>query len=74
MRRCCCAIIGRLDELQSAHERHAAGQLARWRAPPIRIDRQMTARCSALTASPHNSLDGVADRDFCVELAAALSL
>ena len=38
------------------------------------IDREMTAAALGFTAPTSNSLDGVADRDFCVELAAALSL
>ena len=38
------------------------------------IDRHMTARALGFDAPCENSLDGVSDRDFCVELNAALSL
>ena len=38
------------------------------------IDRQMTARLLAFSGVTQNSLDGVADRDFCVELASAAAL
>ncbi len=38
------------------------------------IDRQMTSDLLGFTAPTANSLDGVSDRDFCVELACALSL
>ncbi|MBQ1528740.1 MAG: argininosuccinate lyase, partial [Clostridia bacterium] len=38
------------------------------------IDRAMTAASLGFDGPCHNSLDGVSDRDFCVELASALSL
>ncbi len=38
------------------------------------IDRQMVADLLAFDGVTQNSLDGVSDRDFCVELASALSL
>ena len=38
------------------------------------IDRHMTAAALGFTAPCENSIDGVSDRDYCVELAAALSL
>ncbi len=38
------------------------------------IDRQMTAELLGFDGYTKSTLDGVADRDFCVELAAALSL
>ncbi len=38
------------------------------------IDRHMTAKALGFTAPMLNSLDGVSDRDFCVELACAISL
>ncbi len=38
------------------------------------IDRHMTAAALGFTAPCENSVDGVSDRDYCVELAAALSL
>ena len=38
------------------------------------IDREMVAKALSLSGITHNSLDGVSDRDFAVEFAAALSL
>jgi argininosuccinate lyase len=38
------------------------------------LDREATARALGFDAPMPNTLDGVADRDYCVELAAALSL
>ena len=38
------------------------------------LDRTMTAKLLGFSAISQNSLDGVSDRDFCVELASALSL
>ena len=38
------------------------------------IDRQLTARLLGFAAPCANSLDGVSDRDYCVELASALSI
>ena len=37
------------------------------------IDRQMTAKALGFTAPAANSLDGVSDRDFCIELCSAFS-
>ena len=38
------------------------------------IDREMTARALGFDSACLNSLDGVSDRDFCVELASAIAL
>ncbi len=38
------------------------------------LDRETVAHTLEMDGITHNSLDGVSDRDFCVELAAALSL
>jgi len=38
------------------------------------IDRKMTAQLLGFSDITHNSLDAVSDRDFCVELASALSI
>ncbi len=38
------------------------------------IDREMTAKALGFDGVCRNSLDGVSDRDFCIELASALSL
>lgn len=37
-------------------------------------DREMTAKALNFTGAMQNSLDGVSDRDFCMELASALSI
>ncbi len=58
--------VGRMDQCPLG-----SGALAGTTYP---IDREMTARALGFAAPTANSLDGVADRDFCVELAAALSL
>ena len=36
------------------------------------IDRKMTARSLGMDGIMQNSLDGVSDRDYCIELAAAV--
>ena len=38
------------------------------------LDRDLTAKLLGFSGVSRNSLDGVADRDFCIELASALSL
>ena len=38
------------------------------------LDRDLTAKLLGFTAVSRNSLDGVADRDFCAEIAAAVTL
>ena len=38
------------------------------------IDRTVTTRLLGFSDTMRNSLDGVSDRDFCMELAAALSI
>lgn len=38
------------------------------------IDRKLTAKLLNFERITHNSLDGVSDRDFCIELAGALSI
>ena len=43
-------------------------------APRIPIDRELTAALLGFSKVTQNSLDGVSDRDFCMELAAALSI
>ncbi len=56
----------RMDELPLG-----SGALASTTYP---LDRRLTARLLGFSRVTQNSLDGVSDRDFCVELAAALSL
>ena len=56
----------RMDELPLG-----AGALAGTTYP---LDRELTARLLGFARVTQNSLDSVADRDFCVELASAISL
>ena len=56
----------RMDELPLG-----SGALASTTYP---LDRRLTAQLLGFSRVTQNSLDGVSDRDFCVELAAALSL
>jgi argininosuccinate lyase len=56
----------RMDELPLG-----AGALAGTTYP---LDRNMTAKLLGFARATNNSLDSVADRDFCVELASAISL
>ncbi len=61
-----CDAKARMDELPLG-----AGALAGTTYP---LDRQMTADLLGFARVTNNSLDSVADRDFCVEIAAAISL
>ncbi len=65
--------VGRLDDTARRMNESplGSGALASTTYP---IDRRMTAEALGFSAPTANSLDGVADRDFCVELTAALSL
>ena len=65
--------IGRLDDCAERMNECplGSGALASTTYP---IDRGMTARALGFRAPTANSLDGVSDRDFCIELASALSL
>lgn len=65
-----------IDRLQDAEKRMdvmplGSGALAGTTYP---LDREYTARLLGFSAVTQNSLDGVADRDFCAELACAVSL
>lgn len=57
---------GRMDEMPLG-----SGALATTTYP---IDRTITARLLEFDRISQNSLDGVSDRDFCMELASALSI
>ncbi len=65
--------IGRLDDAvrRMNYSPLGSGALAGTTYP---IDREMTAKALGFEGFVKNSLDGVSDRDFCIELAAALSL
>lgn len=65
--------IGRLDDAIKRMDLSplGSGALASTTYP---LDRQAVAKALHLGGVTHNSLDGVSDRDFAVELAAALSL
>lgn len=65
--------LGRLSDCRARMDAMplGSGALAGTTHP---IDRQMVCRSLGFSAVTANSMDGVSDRDFCVELAAALSL
>lgn len=65
--------MGRLEDCAARMNQSplGAGALAGTTHP---ISRQMTAHALGFTAPCANSMDAVSDRDFCVELCAALSL
>ena len=65
--------LGRLTDCQNRMNQSPLGSCA-LAGTTYPIDRQRTARELGFTAPCANSMDGVSDRDFCVELAAALSL
>ncbi len=72
----CFMLLRDIGRLQDARARMnvsplGCGALAGTTFP---IDREMTAQSLGFDGSCLNSLDGVSDRDFCVELASALSL
>ena len=65
-----------LDRLRDARKRMnfcplGSGALAGTTYP---LDRGMTASLLGFDGPTHNSLDGVSDRDFCMELAAAVAI
>ncbi|MCQ2488358.1 MAG: argininosuccinate lyase [Clostridia bacterium] len=65
-----------IDRIKDARDRMnycplGSGALA---GTTYNIDREMTAKLLGFDGVCMNSLDGVSDRDFCVELASALSL
>ncbi len=72
-----CSMLGRdLDRLSDVKRRMnvlplGSGALAGTTYP---IDRNMVAELLGFDSISANSLDGVSDRDFCIELAAALSI
>ena len=65
--------IGRLKDAQKRMNvcPLGSGALAGTTFP---IDREMTAQALGFDSACQNSLDGVSDRDFCVEIASALAL
>ena len=65
--------IGRLQDAVKRMDQLPLGSCA-LAGTTYPIDRGMTARLLGFSGVTQNSLDGVADRDFCVELAAAISL
>ncbi len=65
--------IGRLDDAVKRMNVSplGSGALASTTYP---LDREAAAKALEMDGVTHNSLDGVSDRDFCIELSAALSL
>ncbi len=64
---------GRLDDLTRRMNECPLGSCA-LAGTTYKIDRHMTASLLGFERPMENSLDGVSDRDFCVELACAISL
>ena len=74
----CDALIPQLKELiavlaKQAAE-HAEDIMPSYTHLQYDIDREMTAKALGFDGPCRNSLDGVSDRDFCIEFASALSL
>lgn len=65
--------IGRMDDAVKRMNVSplGSGALASTTYP---LDREAAAKALEMDGVTHNSLDGVSDRDFCIELSAALSL
>ena len=64
--------IGRLDDTAKRMNRNPLGSCA-LAGTTYDIDREQTAKTLGFDGVVMNSLDGVSDRDFCIELAAACS-
>lgn len=72
----CAMILRDIDRLNDVKKRMnvcplGSGALAGTTYP---LDRNMVADLLGFDGITHNSLDGVSDRDFCIELASALSI
>ena len=72
----CAMILRDIDRLKDVKKRMnvcplGSGALAGTTYP---LDRNMVADLLGFDGITHNSLDGVSDRDFCIELASALSI
>ena len=65
--------IGRLDDAERRMDVMPLGSCA-LAGTTYPLDREMTARLLGFSGISQNSLDGVADRDFCVEIGSAISL
>ncbi|NMP38082.1 MAG: argininosuccinate lyase [Clostridiales bacterium] len=65
--------LGRLDDAAKRMNISPLGSGA-LAGTTYNIDREMTAKLLGFEAACENSLDGVSDRDFCIELASALSI
>lgn len=65
--------VGRLDDAERRMDVLPLGSCA-LAGTTYPLNREMTARLLGFSGVSQNSLDGVADRDFCVELAGAISL
>lgn len=65
--------LGRLEDAKKRMDENPLGSGA-LASTTYLIDRTITTRLLGFSRTTKNSLDGVSDRDFCIELAAALSL
>ncbi len=72
-----CMLLRDLERFEDATARMDASARwapALWPAPPTRWTASFTAEKLGFAAPCANSLDGVSDRDFCIELASAISI
>ncbi len=65
--------LGRLQDAKARMDELPLGSCA-LAGTTYPLDRELTAKLLGFSRVTNNSLDGVADRDFCVELASAISL
>jgi argininosuccinate lyase len=65
--------LGRLKDAKARMDEMPLGSCA-LAGTTYPLDRELTAKLLGFARVTNNSLDGVADRDFCVELASAISL
>lgn len=65
--------LGRLKDAKARMDELPLGSCA-LAGTTYPLDRELTAKLLGFARVTNNSLDGVADRDFCVELASAISL
>lgn len=73
MPKCFCVIAKRIADAQRRMNYCPLGSCA-LAGTTYNTDREMTAEALGFTGPMLNSLDGVSDRDFCMELASALSI
>ena len=65
--------VGRLEDAKKRMDANPLGSGA-LASTTYGIDREITTRLLGFSSTTQNSLDGVSDRDFCMELCSALSI